>query len=479
MACGDNILTQAACNIGNGVNDITTGVTDTVEGVVTFAQNPYVATLNALKDGAKSLTSDLLPTLTTAIQPDLSSGFFINAYRISFGAAVFAMVLILVGLMVRTAKGEMAGRDLAQSLFQYTPMFLIGAMFGPLAGIALVGLFHALTNAVIAWGTAGQADAIVNTLLALFDDMDPTALPGGVILAIILMLLMLVGLVIVLVILICQLVTLYFTGIIIPLFLVFMIDPERRQMALGFVGLWVGILAAHPLLFFFLGFAFSIMADTLLTIGDGDGLQMLVTFIVALIAIYMAALSPLALMKFAPALQGVSMPKSNGGGGGGGRPIGHKNLTDATNEYGNGGRESNNTTTTQSTMGVRNGSAASSTEATDNPLSNATAANESAPTSREKDTAGAGSAGGGSSSASKAESAESGGSVLANAGAAKSSASAGAAAAEAEGAAATGGATLLVEAGVSAAQTAKKGADGAVAQATAPMDDNTLGGSST
>lgn len=463
----DNPIAAVGCivdDIGNGVDDIVDGVT----GVVSFAQDPFGATLTALKDGAKSLTTDVLPFLTTAIQPDLSAGFFIRAYAISFAAAIFVMVVLLIVLFVKTGKGEMAGRDLVQSLAQYTPMFLIGTMFGPLAGIMLVALFHALTDSVIVWAM-GSAQQIIDGLVALIDKIDPAATPGGVILAIILMLALLIGLTFVVVILLCQLVTLYFTGVIIPLFLVFIIDPERRRVGLGMAGLWLGILAAHPLLFFLLGFAFSIMGDTIVTAGEKDGMKTLVTFVVALIAIYIAAFSPFVLMKFAPVLQGAFAPSSTGGGGG--NTIGPSNLTQAGNEYGNGGREtSTSTTTTQTTTGGGGGGSGSSTstDSTDKTLSEASSTNESAPTSRETAPVGAGGSASGAGAAGGAEAAE-GATGLAEAGAAESATGAGAA---------VGIPTLIAAAGVAGAEAAKKGADGAVNQATAPMDDNTLGGSS-
>ena len=77
--------------IGCFVQDVTDNVRDAgnvINGAVTFAQDPFGATLKALKDGAKSLATDVLPALTTAIQPDLSAGFFLRAYAVSFAAAI-------------------------------------------------------------------------------------------------------------------------------------------------------------------------------------------------------------------------------------------------------------------------------------------------------------------------------------------------------------------------------------------------------
>lgn len=459
----DNPIAAVGCFI----NDVTDGVGDVVEGVggvVSFAQDPFGATLKALKDGAKSLTTDVLPFLTTALQPDLSAGFFVRAYAAAFAAAVLVLMIIMIGLFVKTGKGNMAGRDLVESIAGYVPMFFIGAMYGPLAGIILVNLFHALTDGVIKF-VMGSAQQIIDGLIALIDKIDPVATPGGVIVGIVLMFLLLIGLLLVVVILLCQLVTLYFSGVLIPLLLVWLANPDRRNLALGGAGLWVGVLASHPLLFFLLGFAFSIMGDTLVTIGEKDGLQTLVTFVVALIAIYMAALSPLLMMKFAPFLAPVFMPSPSSGGGGGG-DVGHSNMTDATNEYGNGGREgSDQSSSSTSTDGGGSGSSSSTNNSTDKTLQEAAANNESGPGGREKAPVGAESAAEGAEAGEAAAAGESTAAGLAEAGAAESATGAGAA---------VGVPTLVAAAAVGAADAAKRGADSAVDQATAPMDGSTL-----
>lgn len=471
MAVCNSPLGPAGCiadDIVNGIGD----VGNSIGGAISFAQDPFGATLKALRDGVHSLTSDVLPVLTTAIQPDLSAEFFLNAYRISFAAAVFVMVLLLMSLFVRTGRGDMAGRELVQAVAFYTPLFLIGAMFGPLAGIMLVNLFHALAESVIAWGTAGQAQAIIDGLLALTDRMDPAAVPGGVILAIILMLLMLVGLLFVLIILLCQLVTLYFTGVIVPLFLALLIDPARRQAGLRYVGLWVGILAAHPLLFFFLGFAFSIMGGSINTFGaqGKNELQTLVTFIVALIAIYIAAFSPLLLMKFAPLIPAMASAATGGGGGGrssGGdnNTVGPSSVTDATNQYGSGGRESSSESSSTNTTTTTESKTSSTSESTTDP----TLTNTDTPSGEPETPVGARTgAGSGATAAEGAGGAEAGATGLAEAGAAESGTGAGAA---------IGIPTLAAAAAVAAAEKAKETGDKAASHAVAPMDDTSLDGS--
>ena len=138
---------------------------------------------------------------------------------------------------------------------------------------------------------------------------DPVGITGGVPIAVLLMLCMLLGLLPVFLMLIVQLVTLYFTGVLLPLGLVWIIDPSKRAFGMKIVSVWIGILAAHPLLFFLLGFAFTIMANSVATFGNNASLQSLVTLSVAVIALFIAALSPLL-----PPLQ-IAMPRDGGAGG--------------------------------------------------------------------------------------------------------------------------------------------------------------------
>ncbi|KFF58823.1 hypothetical protein JF66_15685 [Cryobacterium sp. MLB-32] len=95
----------------------------------------------------------------------------------------------------------------------------------------------------------------------------------------------------------------------------------------------MGILAAHPLLFLLLGLAFSMTANQLHAFGNNFGLQSMVSLLVAIIGLMMAALSPLLLMKFAPVI-----PMAFGGTSGPsvdvGKHIGAQNMSDANERYG-------------------------------------------------------------------------------------------------------------------------------------------------
>jgi hypothetical protein len=316
------------CDVVGGVGNVVDGI----GGAIGFAQDPFGAIFRTLRDAASGLARDVLPAITDATLPDLSLGWFVQAYAISFAAALLVGIVLVIVQLVKVARGTLAGRDLVDTLGIYFPMFLIGAMFGPLFGIILVNFFHAVSNDVIAWGVEGSTEELTSRFTAMIETTDPAALTGGVVIACLLMLSMVLGLLLVLGMLIVQLVTLYFTGILVPLGLVWIIDRDRRQFGMKLLQLWVGILAAHPLLFFLLGVTFNLVAGSVTGFGENPPLQSLVTLCVAVLSLFVAALSPMLLLRFAPIVP-TGIGGSSGPTLGRGDSYGSKNLADADRRY--------------------------------------------------------------------------------------------------------------------------------------------------
>ena len=312
------------------------GVGDVINGanaVVSYLSDPWGNTFTTLQGAAQGMSRDILPALTSATLPDLTADWFLTAYKISFGTAIFVAVLLLIPQAVRTARGAQAGRDLVESVGLYFGTFLLGAMFGPAFGMVLIRFFHSLTDVFITAGLTGSVDSITSEFETMISEADPVGLTGGVVLAVVLMVCIIIGLFLVLLMLLVQLVTLYFTGVLFPLGLVWIIDKNKRSFGLKLGTLWLGVLAAHPLLFLLLGLAFSMMASQVSAFGNNFSLQSMVTLLVAIIALTIAALSPVLLMKFAPVI-----PMAFGGTSGpalsSGNQIGPSNMTDAGKDSG-------------------------------------------------------------------------------------------------------------------------------------------------
>jgi type IV secretion system protein TrbL len=457
-----------------GLGDVINGVS----GTVSYLSDPWGNTFEALRGAAAGLSRDVLPALTQATLPDLTADWFINAYRVSFATAIFVAVVLLIPQAVRTARGHQAGRDLVQSLGYYFAIFLIGAMFGPAIGMVLVNFFRSLSEVFVSWGVQGSIDSVIGQFQAMIEGADPVGIAGGVPIAVLLMLCILIGLFLVLVMLIVQLVTLYFTGVLLPLGLVWIIDPSKRSFSVRLVSLWVGILASHPLLFFLLGFAFTMMGGSVGTFGNNLGLQTLVKLLVAIIALFVAALSPMLLLKFAPVIPagfgGTNGPSVSLG------TIGPQNISDATQRLGqrsSSGQAKSGRISTASASGPSTITSTSESALETTTLTKVAAnrAASSAPVAGAGVTAalaaargaGVGAAGGAtlvSASTASAEAAAAGG--LAAAGAAESATGAGSA---------IGVPTLIAAAGIVAAGKGIRLGEKAARQATEQMNDRTIG----
>ncbi|WP_158251083.1 hypothetical protein [Cryobacterium sp. Y11] len=445
-----------------GVGDAVGGAVETANGFADFWSDPAGNSFQMLQDGAKGLADDVLPAITHATLPDLTADWFISSYRISFGLAVFVLAALLIPQFVRTARGQQSGRDLAESLGLYAPLFLIGAAFGPAVGAILVQFFGALSDSLISWGINTSAQTIVEKFSEMLSHDDNGAgLAGGAIVGIILMIFMIIGLLIVVLILIVQLITLYFSGVLFPLGLVWIVDPTKRSFGLKIAYLWFGILASHPLLFFMLAIAYSMVSSTI-NVFDGDAtLERTVTLVVSILSLLIAGLSPVLLTKFAPVL-----PM----GGSGGAPSRGGNIGSSSMQQADA-RVSDSGSSSQPDSGgaARSGGAgsASSSAGMSSPAGSsggAGAESEDASSSITAATKG-GAAGGGAASggaAARGATAATAAEGAAAAGAAESSTGVGAA---------IGIPTMIVAGAMAAGNATKKVSDSVGAAAAEPVDD--------
>ena len=324
FSCGAKNLQQAADAVGGAIN----GAVQTVD----FWTDPWGNTFKSLQAAAHGLAESVLPTVTKATLPDLNADWFLKAYAVAFALAIFIAVVLLLPQVVRTARGLQGGRELVESVGIYFPLFLISAMFGPPFGVLLVNFFQSISDSIIRWGVTDSAATVTSKFQAMLTADDAAGIAGGAPVGVLLMLLLLTGLLLVIVMLVVQLVTLYFTGTLLPLGLVWIIDPTRRRFGAKIATIWLGILASHPLLFFLLAIAYLMVSSSVDAFGADASLASTVQLIVSVLALFLAGLSPFVLMKLAPVLP------SGGGATSGpsltGVPIGAQNMTEADDRYG-------------------------------------------------------------------------------------------------------------------------------------------------
>ncbi len=328
--------------IGGVVNG-TKDVVNTAQSIGDFWSDPAGNTYKALRDAAKGLSDSVLPALTHATLPDLTADWFINAYKISFALSIFVFVILLIPQFINTARGRQSGQELIETLTLYGPVFIVGAMFGPAVGAFLVKFFGALSDSLIKTMLSTTSSSIVDQFSKMLGDGDAEGIVGGAVIGSILMFFMILALLLALLVLIVQLITLYFSGVLFPLGWVWIVDKRKRSFGQKIPMVWLGILAAHPLLFFLLGVTFSFVGANIDVFSDQASLQKTVSLVVSMLALFIAGLSPLLLFKFAPILpMGGASPE-------GGPSIGANSPQEADKRYGGPSSDAGNSGPSSST----------------------------------------------------------------------------------------------------------------------------------
>lgn len=270
---------------------------DVIGGVVNFWSDPWGNMYAAGREAVMSLAGTVIPAITESTLPDLTLPSFLSAYAVSFALSILVAILLLVGQFVRTARGRMSGEELFESVAMYFPGFLVGISFGPAIGLMFVELIRALSRSIIDWTYGGTVTEMVDTFGKVALD-DPSLIAGGAYIGFLIIWAMAIGLLIVVALFVFQLVILYFSGVLIPLAVVYIVDQQRRSGGMAAVKIWMGLLLIHPTLFFMLGFAFRLSIDSIGQWGD-DGFKNLVLLLVACIAIFLAEIAPFVLVSWA------------------------------------------------------------------------------------------------------------------------------------------------------------------------------------
>lgn len=291
---------------GCAVKDKIEGAADKVGTVVEFGQDPMAFIAQKEAEAAKSLTENIIPALTNLTQPDLTVDWFIDAYKISFAAAIFGWIVIMLwDLATFRGRGE-SGREVIDSFTKWTPVFIGGSMFGPAAGAFILKGIGYLNAALIGWGLSATDTEAVSGFNALVQD-DPTKFLGGSFLAVVIYALLVLALLLVLVVMVIMVVTLYFSGVVLPLSLMWATKIGHREKGRKILMVWAGVLFSQPLIFLLLGFAFSGITDSMMDIyeegsgtGGGASLANLIKLLVAIIMLAVATLGPTTLAAYAP-----------------------------------------------------------------------------------------------------------------------------------------------------------------------------------
>lgn len=309
---------------GKSVTDVAGEVKDaqeTVAAVASFAENPGAAIVGWLQTAVEELAMQLLPALADAMQPDLTAQWWRDAYEMAYGLAIVVWVfLFLIGL-IRTGRGKGSGEEFLETMLQYIPGFFLAASFGPMLAVLMAKVSNAITQSVIKWGFGGGAADMsegvrpIDNMAAFVSGltMGYQQVTGGHMVAIVVLFLLMVSFLSVAFVMAAQLMALYLVGALLPLGLVWWTSPKTRAKGWKIPTIWVGILFVQPLLFLMLGMVYRASADWMSQWDEGSNVDMLLSGLMIIVAMVMAAFAPLGLVKMAGAITPTATPGQSSG----------------------------------------------------------------------------------------------------------------------------------------------------------------------
>lgn len=298
--------------------------TKKVTAVADFTSDPlgYIAT--SIQKACEDITRGIFGALDNALHPDFSVDWFLSAYRVSFALAIVLMGFLVMTELARYRKGERGADEMLTTIIGSIPKFFLGVIMGPWIGNVLGACVGALCDGLIKWGggNEGGIASIGGGLVGLISGTSATSVLGGAIVAIIIFGIMIVSLLAVSVAMLVMMLALYMSGAAFPIGWAWVTSSRNKDTAFKIVNLIIGLMLSPPLVLFMLGVVMSLVKSNLLSAGGnkGDGVTHLLSIILAILALLMAAVAPMAFTKFAPvgirATDGSGMPGSGSRGGG-------------------------------------------------------------------------------------------------------------------------------------------------------------------
>ncbi|RHW43749.1 MULTISPECIES: hypothetical protein [Dermacoccus] len=289
--------------------------------IASFTSDPLGYIAGNVQKACEDLARNLFGALVKVMHPDFSVSWFLEAYKVSFAVGIILFGVLLLLEIGSYRKRQIGTDEFIDNLTLYAPMYFIGVLMGPFLGNLLCRLVGAMCDGLVNWGggdkgMAGAGGHLTKIILA----GTPQGMVGGNIVSIILFLVMLVAFILIAITLLFMYVTLYLSGSVFPIGWAWIVRSQNRQTAFKVLRVFVGILASQPLVFFMLGLVMAMTKANIFGNGNtGSGMTRLMSLLGAIMALFMVAMGPWALTKFAPIGINSTEGPSLGGGKGQGR----------------------------------------------------------------------------------------------------------------------------------------------------------------
>ncbi|HEY3690552.1 MAG TPA: hypothetical protein VGL46_09630 [Pseudonocardiaceae bacterium] len=298
------VVGNAVVTGGKALVDAFAGIFTVAVEIAKFVINPAGAVddlANALHQSAADLTTKVLQGVSLATRFDPSAGWFLQAYAASAGIGLAVMAFCAVLMIVRTARGGGGRDELQESLFKYLPLGLFLAVFAPGIATFLGQITDSLTDGIATWQAGSLNSAIAK--LALIGIVTSAAVPGGVIVGIVIFALMVIGAFSMFAGLAMQSVALPFSGFVAGIAWGMWVHPKQRKKALRVPMTYLGVLLAKPATFLLIGFGFkAIDGNASIAALKSGGVPLLTQMVYIVVILLIMGLAPFSLLKYFPLL---------------------------------------------------------------------------------------------------------------------------------------------------------------------------------
>ena len=273
-----------------------------VVNVVSFAEDPLGWLTDKMGQGASGIMSWVADTANNATAADLTSTWWIDAYKKAFAVAIILFGMLTLWNMSQLGRGKIGPEEFAETVTTRSWGFFGGVVFGPPlakfliegAGILSLGIISAMPGY-----DGGKMDA--TTVNKSIQGASEGKIIGGVFIAFLLLLVVCICALFLFVSLAVQTLAVYASGAVFPIAFTWVINIRHRGGSMKIPFMLLAIIFSRPLLFFIVGLVMA-MARAAVVQSSDDASTNLAMVIMVGVGLAIAAFSPLLLLKFAPVI---------------------------------------------------------------------------------------------------------------------------------------------------------------------------------
>lgn len=270
----------------------------TAAGAVDFVTDPFGWIGAKMAAGTAAIWGWIAGLANSGSAPDLSVDWWINAYQKAMAVGIVLALLVLLWQFIQLSMRRISGPDLLESIILWTPAYLAGIVFGPPLAQFFVHGSTALTDAIVQSFSGFSASATDESMQTAFSAAGSGKAIGGIFVGIFVLIFAVIGAIVLFCSLAIQTLALYLSSALFAVGFAWVISVRHRGGSMKIPFLFLGMLFSRPILFFLLGMGLA-LTNKAMTFSD-ESAQNLANLLMAVVAMFIAAFTPLLLMKFAP-----------------------------------------------------------------------------------------------------------------------------------------------------------------------------------